>query len=63
MTDTVVGIDIGGTSVRAVALDLENNEVKDQLTASSSDNGPELIRILSSVVTVSYTHLTLPTKA
>ena len=50
MTDTVVGIDIGGTSVRAVALDLENNEVKDQLTASSSDNGPELIRILSSVV-------------
>ena len=50
MTDTVVGIDIGGTSVRAVALDLENNEVKDQLNTSSSDNGPELIRILSSVV-------------
>ena len=50
MGKDVIGIDIGGTSARAIVLDPSNFEIKDQLTTTSSDNGPELVQIIKSLV-------------
>jgi glucokinase len=50
MGKDVIGIDIGGTSVKAIVLDPSNFEIKDQLTTTSSDNGLELVQIIKSLV-------------
>ena len=50
MGKDVIGIDIGGTTSRAVVLDPSNFEIKDQLTTTSSDNGPELVQIIKTLV-------------
>ncbi|MBU39720.1 MAG: hypothetical protein CL430_04065 [Acidimicrobiaceae bacterium] len=50
MNEDVIGIDIGGTSARAIVLDPSSFKIKKQLTATSSDNGRELIHIIKSLV-------------
>ena len=50
MGKDVIGIDIGGTTARAIVLDPSNFEIKDQLTTTSSDNGPELVQIIKTLV-------------
>lgn len=50
MNEDVIGIDIGGTSARAIVLDPSSFKIKKQLTATSSDNGRELVHIIKSLV-------------
>ena len=50
MGKDAIGIDIGGTTARAIVLDPSNFEIKDQLTTTSSDNGPELVQIIKTLV-------------
>ena len=50
MNKDVIGIDIGGTSARAIVLDPSSFKIKKQLTATSSDNGRELVHIIKSLV-------------
>jgi len=50
MEKNVIGIDIGGTTARAIVLDPTSFEIKDQLTTASSDNGPKLVQIIKSLV-------------
>ncbi|HJM37600.1 MAG: ROK family protein [Acidimicrobiales bacterium] len=50
MNEDVIGIDIGGTSARAIVLDPSSFKIKKQLTVTSSDNGRELVHIIKSLV-------------
>ena len=50
METDVIGIDIGGTLAKAIVLDSTSFEIKDQLTIASSDKGPELVKIIKSLV-------------
>ena len=50
MEKDVIGIDIGGTLAKAIVLDSTSFEIKDQLTIASSDKGPELVKIIKSLV-------------
>ena len=50
MNEDVIGIDIGGTSARSIVLDPSSFKIKKQLTATSSDNGRELVHIIKSLV-------------
>ena len=65
-----MGIDVGGTFTKAVALDLKTGDILGKstvLTTHTSEKGVSqgIIKVLDNVMkssnTVSYTHLTLPT--